>query len=220
MKFLWRRSWLDRRIVWSADFIYIARLEDDDIIDAISLADALDISTSENLSAAAQLIPNATRGPRRTAENRTAEQNVTSIRRVCPEENAAVFQESETVSEESASAKAMGPDKGASKPRDKAAVLEIKTLPDGYNSGRTYYLRIKPVDRCKELASDFLLKAAVARRRKEASSRFRRNQRLLRTLTDSTLFQCTGAFLIFLVRASHPPPHLPCHDSCDTQYPL
>ena len=54
--------------------------------------------------------------------------------------------------------------------------LKIHTVPDGFNSGRPYFLRSPDEERCHEVASELKQLAEAERRRVEAKSRFERHQ--------------------------------------------
>ena len=96
--------------------------------------------------------------------------------------------------------KAIGQDRGTSKPHDKAAVLEIKTLPDGYNSGRTYYLSTHSQHTLDELIQCLSHKAQAARAQAETRTAFQRLQLRVRRRYESPLFQGLMAVLIAAVR--------------------
>ena len=79
--------------------------------------------------------------------------------------------------------------------------LTLETIPDGYNSGRTYHLRAGSQEQCRDVVASLKARVAVARRQIHARNRFRRNRERLRQLYDSKPFQYTVAFLILAVRA-------------------
>jgi hypothetical protein len=86
-------------------------------------------------------------------------------------------------------------------------VLQIKTLADGYNSGRIYYLRVTSDDEkiCSEIVAKLRDSSQAARKRQVVLSRFKRIQRRARAIHDSASFQSCVAILICVV--SHPPTH-------------
>jgi hypothetical protein len=130
---------LVRRAVWTADYIYIARPGDDTVIDMISLADTDEINVSEDLNAAAQIIPS---GPQQHSNDHDHKRDT---RRVYPTDS----DDRDSLSPKD-SALALNQEQGGRKPHsdpksfmkeklikplDKAAVLEVMTLPGGFNSG-------------------------------------------------------------------------------------
>ena len=77
--------------------------------------------------------------------------------------------------------------------------LILETVPDGYNSGRTYHLRAGSQERCREVVASLKARAAAARRRIHARDRLRRGRERLRRLYDSRPFQYAVAALILAV---------------------
>ena len=62
-------------------------------------------------------------------------------------------------------------------PHNKATkFVRIHTVPDGFNSGRPYFLRFPDEERCHQVAHDLTQLADAERRRVEAKSRFERHQ--------------------------------------------
>jgi hypothetical protein len=88
--------------------------------------------------------------------------------------------------------------------------LQIKTVPDGLNSGRTYYLStrngIAPEARRQAIVETLREAAEVARRRAEAKSRFERSQERAQWVQGSMAFQVFMATLIMVVRGAPPTP--------------
>ncbi len=58
---------------------------------------------------------------------------------------------------------------------------KIKTLQDGFNSGRPYFLR-PDVERCRRIADELTQLSEAERRRVEAKSRFQRAPRVHRVV--------------------------------------
>jgi hypothetical protein len=54
--------------------------------------------------------------------------------------------------------------------------IKIQTVPDGFNSGRPYFLRFPDEERCHHVALELNQLAVAERRRVEAKSRFKRHQ--------------------------------------------
>jgi hypothetical protein len=78
--------------------------------------------------------------------------------------------------------------------------LQIQTIPDGYNSGRTYYLRAALSDEHAHILKTLKKTADTARKRAEVKSQFVKAQSAVRTIHDSMLFQTASGILILAVR--------------------
>ncbi len=79
--------------------------------------------------------------------------------------------------------------------------LQLQTVEDGYNSGRTYYLQASSDERCKTVCDSIARHARRARRAADAQSRLRRAQRVVLAVYESAPFQSAIAVLILAVRA-------------------
>lgn len=90
-------------------------------------------------------------------------------------------------------------------PRDSKAIfentLQVKTILDGYNSGRTYYLVTNNQLECMQLCVELSRLSRDAKQRKEAKGRFEKSQDWVRQLYNSFVFQVLAALLIFAVYA-------------------
>jgi hypothetical protein len=84
---------------------------------------------------------------------------------------------------------------------DNHHILQIKTTADGYNSGRTYYLRVIEDNPklCDEIIGKLLLSSQAARKKQVALSQFKRIQCRARAIHDSFGFQSFVALLICVV---------------------
>ncbi len=78
--------------------------------------------------------------------------------------------------------------------------LRIDTHPEGYNSGRTYYLQIGSESEFSRLAISLVDYVKDAMKRFEAKSGLERIQSYFRKLFRSPSFQLTTAFFILAVR--------------------
>jgi hypothetical protein len=89
-------------------------------------------------------------------------------------------------------------------------ILQIQTMVDGYNSGRTYHLRTSSQEECTSLVDALSKKSKLARKMAEARTRFEKYQQKVGLVVTSTAYQCFIAFLIAVVpsppfpRRSHP----------------
>ena len=80
-------------------------------------------------------------------------------------------------------------------------VLQIKTIPEGFNSGRTYALKTCSEEQLLEITVQLEKIAVAARNRAEAKSRLRKSQDSVRQAYCSLAFQCCVALLIVAVSA-------------------
>ena len=97
------RSWLIRRVIWTTEYIYIARKDEENIIDSIPLAEAAQIFVSESDQTG----------------NKGEKSKDASEREPIP-----------------GSAKFKSKSKDESKTVDNAMVVQIRTIPEGFNSGK------------------------------------------------------------------------------------
>ena len=77
--------------------------------------------------------------------------------------------------------------------------FQIRTVENGYNSGRTYYIQVHEKNGLDDSFS--MIKALVnsARKKAEVASRFNRAKLVARALYESPTFQVLSGFLIILV---------------------
>ncbi len=80
-----------------------------------------------------------------------------------------------------------------------AAELMIETHPDGYNSGRIYYLQAESKGTCHELIQKLKQDCAAAHERANAKTAMTQAQQYVRKLHRSKLFQNFVALLIIAV---------------------
>ena len=83
--------------------------------------------------------------------------------------------------------------------------FQIRTLTDGFNSGRTYYLNSGSAKECKEVVGNLRTLVELARKRAENDSKFRESQKWLRAAYNSSIFQLCSSALIVLVPTKHTP---------------
>jgi hypothetical protein len=77
--------------------------------------------------------------------------------------------------------------------------LLVETHPDGYNSGRTYYLQAESEALCKDLIQKLASYSAVAHEKAQAQSTFALTQRRVDRVYRSSPFQIFFAVLIIAV---------------------
>ena len=85
--------------------------------------------------------------------------------------------------------------------KSSSAVLQIQTTHLGFNSGRTYYIRIPSAEQCQDVLDALTKAAKAARTAYEAKSSLRKSQDMMRSIYNSRPFQYAAAVLIFAVRA-------------------
>ena len=78
--------------------------------------------------------------------------------------------------------------------------MRLDTDPEGYNSGRTYYLQANTDEELERLVQNLNMWTKKAKKRFEARSVLERSQRRARMIYNSLLFQCTTALFMLLVR--------------------
>ena len=78
--------------------------------------------------------------------------------------------------------------------------LMISTIPEGFNSGRTYYLQESSYARCLEFVKQLNHLAKSARARAESRSAFAKSQLKVRKIYKSWPFQMASASLLITVR--------------------
>jgi hypothetical protein len=82
--------------------------------------------------------------------------------------------------------------------------FQIFTQPDGFNSGRCYYLKAESVQECEMMVETLQRMIGIAKARAEGNSRFQRSQQIARRVYDSTTFQLLSCLLIILVISKRP----------------
>jgi hypothetical protein len=91
-------------------------------------------------------------------------------------------------------------------------ILQIKTIADGFNSGRTYYFSTRegtnPELSRQKIIAKLSENVVKAQRKAEAKSRFQKSQEPIQRLQKSMLFQTAVAVLIMMVN----------HNFCDNEF--
>jgi hypothetical protein len=77
--------------------------------------------------------------------------------------------------------------------------LQLKTIPDGFNSGRTYYLQAASDEQCYDVCESLSRLARRAREDDAATSCIRLAQERVAAVYESTPFQAAVALLIITV---------------------
>ena len=77
--------------------------------------------------------------------------------------------------------------------------LMVETLPEGYNSGRTYYLSAESATSCRNTVQILTRYSKDAYKRANSKTLLSRTQQQFGTVANSTFFQNTMALLIITV---------------------
>ena len=80
-----------------------------------------------------------------------------------------------------------------------ANAVMITTIPNGHNSGRTYYLQADTSTKCNDLVTHLIKVTRSARKRAEAKTQFAKSQFKVREIFNSAPFQLLSASLIISV---------------------
>ena len=88
-------------------------------------------------------------------------------------------------------------------------ILQIKTVPDGFNFGRAYYFKENNETSCRRIVSELSKDAETARKLFEKKSRFKQTQEFVRVYQEAFPFQITVALLIVMVSRPYRPSVMP-----------
>ena len=78
--------------------------------------------------------------------------------------------------------------------------FQIRTVPDGFNSGRVYYLQAESREVGEEIIEKLRKLTSNAKTKANGASRFIRSQQIVRGFYESPAFQIISALLIIVVR--------------------
>ena len=177
------RIWQSRKIIWTRETFYVSRGET--LVDTIPLNEILDVTEMNEESVSPK---NLAAGSTRTLRSHTS---------------ASIFSE-RILLDKSDSKDSMDRDSRKGAKGHRSGMLQIKTVPDGFNFGRSYYFKVSADCSSREIVGNLSRSAKSARKRSENKSRFKRSQDYVRSYQESFLFQIFVALLILLV--SSPPP--------------
>jgi hypothetical protein len=79
-------------------------------------------------------------------------------------------------------------------------LLQIKTIPEGFNSGRTYYLKTSSDDNGNLIISKLETAIRHHRKKHEIHTRFEKSQKSVKKFISSTFFKSASCLLILAVR--------------------
>ena len=77
--------------------------------------------------------------------------------------------------------------------------IQIATIADGYNSGRSYYLQAESSEDKQKIIEQLRALTEIARKRAEVKTLFRKVQDRVRKVYNTRIFQCSAALLIVAV---------------------
>jgi hypothetical protein len=83
--------------------------------------------------------------------------------------------------------------------------FQIRTLLNGYNSGRAYYLKASSEHECAELIKTLTTWTLAAKKAKEAKTRFEKSQERVRVVYRSSFCQSVTALMIVAVLHMYAP---------------
>jgi hypothetical protein len=77
--------------------------------------------------------------------------------------------------------------------------LEIRTLPDGYNSGRVFKIRVLSEKKKRTVIEDLTRLSTIEREKFEAKSKYKKSQEKFAGVVNSKIVQTLVTFLITMV---------------------
>ena len=185
------RIWRHRRIVWTRDYLYIARTGGLEILDMIPLHEIAEVVEMDD-----EPEPNSNKSPstpliKTDLGHEAFESKISVDRRKDKKQSSSNALHNTFLSQARLS-----------------NVLQIKTTLDGLNSGRTYYLSTRSLANaivCKQnIHKQLLSLVKTAKRKAEAKTRYQRSQDQVKAVQSSTMFQVTMATLIIVVTVPMP----------------
>jgi hypothetical protein len=78
--------------------------------------------------------------------------------------------------------------------------FQIRTIPDGFNSGRVYYLQAENREVCDGIIEKMRKLISNAKTKADGTSRYIRSQNIARGMYESPAFQTLSSLLIIVVR--------------------
>jgi hypothetical protein len=187
------RLWQARRVVVTKDVISFALIGDDNEIDFVPLAD---VGSVEEMHGMDDLESNQV--PRRLRDLKLMQSSM----------NAVNFSGSGILD-------------GNAEPRAENTsqlfvnAFQIATIPNGYNSGRSYYLQAESSDLEHQVMTQLRTLATIARKKAEARSSFRKSQDRARAIYTAKPFQIGASLLI--VAVNYFPAHILVAQCCSLE---
>jgi hypothetical protein len=184
------RAWHDRRVVATKDAIYFSRIGEEEgeeqVIDAIPMFEIEEIE-SQHLGESSQTMDDGLPLHKKSDVDKRVS-TMARFHSIVGDSNKVKFRNS----------------------------FQIWTQVDGYNSGRSYYLKAGSRDECLEVMQTLKNLARTSRALKDAKTRFEMWQERIRTVYHSAVIQSVVAAMIvavLLLPQRHRPGALPCY-SC------
>lgn len=84
-------------------------------------------------------------------------------------------------------------------PKLMSHAFQIRTLQNGYNSGRIYYYQVDSQDTCIKVMEDIKKLVASAKKAAQSASMLQRSQNAARKIVTSPSFQISSALIICMV---------------------
>lgn len=191
------RTWQARRMKWTADIIQFARVNESRVVDCIPMHE---ISCVIEMQEAGSPTPWASgeRFTRSKSDAPAIRHSIESDPRIEPAEptnNDQLNIERSKRSTDSMTQKFLL----RKAVTGQVNTLQIMTIPDGYNSGRTYYIRAKSENLCRKMTLELNKLSNAAKERAVVKSRFQAAQLGTRRIYNSASFQMFTALLIIMV---------------------
>jgi hypothetical protein len=203
------RTWQKRRVVWTKDVIAFARENQDVIVDKVPLLEVQKVQLMRNehsgtssrrasflsslSTSLTSLVPNDI--SQDTSEKRAAITGRLISNSVCDSDMSSGKAKAPLVSilaaSESASADVDG--------RGFSNMLQIQTMEDGFNSGRTYYLKAPSDAVCRNIVHELTKISTKTKKLAESRSKWLRYQKKVLVFYNSLPFQAFICFTIITV---------------------
>jgi hypothetical protein len=173
------RIWQMRRVIITRDVMSFALMDDDDEIDFIPLAEVTSVDEMCGMEDAER-----DRGPgdRKLGSKGTQ----SSFNLILQDFKSGILDGDGESNNESTS-------------RLFVNAFQIATIPDGYNSGRSYYLQADSGDVKQQIISQLQMLAKNAKKKADVTSSFRKAQDRVRSVYNARPFQSATALLIVAV---------------------
>ena len=179
---MWFRIWQMRRVIITRDVMSFALMDDDDEIDFIPLAEVTSVDEMCGMEDANR-DPIARKGP---SDRKLGSKSQSSFNVLLQDFRSGASDEDGECNNESTSQLFVN-------------AFQIATIPDGYNSGRSYYLQADSSDIKQQIISQLQILAKTARKKAEVKSSFRMAQDRVRGVYVTRSFQGVAALLIVAV---------------------
>ena len=172
------RSWQDRRVVWTHEELQFSRVGDLQLIDKIPMHEILCATKMSRMSFSVH--------DNELLQQRSRKEDLkTDASKECG--TGKNHRTSSLVSSK----------RGNTHPLDNT--IQIKTIADGHNSGRSYYICLQSEDAYIQMMAEVTRLAKAARKKAQARSRFEKAQMKVRKVYNSNVFQKATAGLIVAV---------------------